>query len=225
MIWWILLFGSIVLFLFVEMFILPKAFLESKYSIGETYDRGVKRYKSGKDGISVVYEPSLLVRKYIKQYAIVSEKGNKTFRCKVDPSLSYLDFDIVLFDSFGKVFKVLTVQSIVDNGYTEDVSLPKETSYVTLMLNKADNKEFPKRSCAKIAPSKILIFGLTTTVFSMLVAFCINLSFSNLFGGMFRESYASNLLANVTVLTIALIATAIGTVILSINLAIKNRKK
>ena len=225
MIWWILLFGSVALFLCVEMFLLPRLLLESKYSIGETYDRGIKRYKSADNGVSVVYEPSILVRKYIKQYAIVSDKGNKTFKCKADSSLSYLDFDIVLFDSFGKVFKVMTVQSIVNNGYTEDVILPKETSYVTLMLNKADNKEFPKRSCAKISPSRIVIFGLTTTVFSMLVAYCINLSFSNLFGGLFRESYASNMLTNVAVLTVALIATALGTVILSINLAIKNRKK
>ena len=225
MIWWILLFGSIVLFLCVEMFLLPRLLLQSKYSIGETYDRGVKRYRSGDNGVSVVYEPSILVRKYIKQYAIVSENGNKTFKCKVDSSLGYIDFDIVLFDSFGKVFKVMTVQSIVDNGYTEDIPLPKETSYVTLMLNKADNKKFPKRSCAKIAPSKVFLFGLTTTVFSMLVAYCINLSFSNLFGGLFRESYANNMLTNVAVLTVALIATVLGTVILSINLAIKNRKK
>jgi hypothetical protein len=53
----------------------------------------------------------------------------------------------------------------------------------------------------------------------------MNLCIANIFGGVFRESYAQTLWTNIAVIAVALVATAIGTIILSINLAIKNRKK
>jgi hypothetical protein len=225
MIWWILLLGSVALFLCVEMFLLPRLLLESKYSIGQTYDRGIKRYKSADNCVSVAYVPNLLVRKYIKQYVIVSKESKKTFKCMVKDGLSYLDFDIVLFNSIGKVFKVITVQSVINGVYTEEVELPKETSYVTLLLRQADYKEFPNLSCTKISPVKILIFGLTTCIWAVATAYLMNLCIANIFGGVFRESYAQTLWTNIAVIAVALVATAIGTIILSINLAIKNRKK
>ena len=225
MIWWVLLIGSIALFLGIEMFLLPRLLLESKYSIKQTLDRGIKKYKSADNGKSIVYEPNLLVRKYIKQYVIASENGKKIFKCMVKDGLSYIDFDIALFDSAGKVFKVITVQNIIDGIYLEEVELPVETSYVTLILNKVDNKSFPKISCSKISVKKLIVFGLVTCLWAMGTAYLFNLSMARIFGGLFRESYAETLWVNISVIAVALIATALGTIILSINLAINNMKK
>jgi hypothetical protein len=225
MIWWILLLGSVALFLGVEMYLLPRLLLESKYSLGETFDRGVKKYKSPDNGVSVAYVPNLLVRKYIKQYVMMSKDGKKTIKCMVREGLSYLDFDIALFNSAGKVFKVITVQAVIDGAYTEEIELPKETSYATLVLKKADHKEFQNISCTKISFKKLLVFGLATCIWAVGTAYVMNLSISNIFGGVFRESYSKSLWTNITVITVALVATVVGTIILSINLAINNRKK
>jgi hypothetical protein len=59
----------------------------------------------------------------------------------------------------------------------------------------------------------------------MATAFCMNLSFSYLFGEVFRESYAASLWENVLVLGVALIASVLGVLMLSLLLFLKNKKK
>ena len=226
MIWWLLLIGSILVFLVVEIFVLPKYLLESKYSIGQTSDRGIKKYKTSKDGLYMVYEPNLLVRKFISQYLIASIGNKKILKCQVKNGINYLNYDVVLFNANGKVFKVLAVQNYIEEGiYTDEIELPSETAYVTLVLNEANSKKFPKITCAKISAAKIVLYCVITCVLAMATAFCMNLSLSYIFGGVFRESYASSVMENVLVLGVALVAAVIGAITMSAVLIVKNKKK
>ena len=224
--WGSLLVGSIILFLVVEILILPKFLLESKYSIGQTSDRGIRKYKTSDDGVYLVYEPNLLVRKWIKQYVIGHRNGEKMLKCKVDEDVDYVEYDVVLFDAADKVFRVLGVQQLLDDGvFTDEIELPPETAYVTLVLRRVNNRTFPKAACAQVSRVKMTVYGLLTCIMATATGFCMNLSFSYLFGEVFRESYASSMWENVLVLGVALIASVVGVMMLSLFLYLKNNKK
>jgi hypothetical protein len=224
--WWSLLVGSILLFLVVEILILPKYLLESKYTVGQTSDRGIRKYKTFDEGMYLVYEPNLLVRKWIKQYVIGHRNGEKMLKCKVDEGVDYVEYDVVLFDAADKVFRVLGVQQLLDGGvFTDEIELPPETAYVTLVLRRVNNRDFPKVACARVSRAKLTAYGLLTCIMAMATAFCMNLSFSYLFGEVFRESYAASLWENVLVLGVALIASVLGVLMLSLLLFLKNKKK
>ena len=224
--WILLLLCSVAAFLALEMLVFPKWFLKSRYSIGETADRGIRKYKTSDDGLYFVYEPGWFVRKYIKQYVIAVENGRKTLTCMVGDGVDYLEYDAVLFDTSDRVFRVLSVQQLFKDGvYTDEVELPPETAYATLVLHQVDHRVFPKVARARISAGKLVAYGLATCVTAMITAFCMNLSFAHLFGRVFRESYAASMGGYVAVLGVALVASVIGTLALSVALALKNKKK
>lgn len=224
--WILLLAASIAFFFTLEMWVFPKCLLKCKYSVGQTSDRGLRKYKNADDDVYFVYEPSWLVRKFIKQYVIAAENGRKSLTCKLAEGIDYIQFDVVLFDVSDRVFKVLNVRQLVEDGRcTDEIELPPETAYVTLALNRVNRREFPRIARARISAGKILAFCIVTCVTAMITAYCVNLSFAHLFGKVFRESYAASMAENVAVLAVALVAALLGTAVLSLALALKNQKK
>ena len=224
--WIFLLAGSVACFFILEMLVFPKCFLESEYSIGQTSDRGIRKYKTATDGVYFLYEPNWFVRHFIKQYVIAVTDEGKTLTCKLDEGIDYIRYDVVLFDASDRVFKILNVQQLVENGlYTDEVELPPETAYVTLALNQVNRRIFPKAARAKVSPRRLMFYGLATCATAMVTAFCMNLSFAHMFGKVFRESYAASMAENVAVLGVALVAAAICTVVLSLVILLKNKKK
>lgn len=224
--WIFLLAGSVACFFILEMLVFPKCFLESEYSIGQTSDRGIRKYKTATDGVYFLYEPNWFVRQFIKQYVIAVTDEGKALTCKLDEGIDYIRYDVVLFDASDRVFKILNVQQLVENGlYTDEVELPPETAYVTLALNQVNRRIFPKAARAKVSPRRLMFYGLATCATAMVTAFCMNLSFAHIFGKVFRESYAASMAENVAVLGVALVAAAICTVVLSLVILLKNKKK
>ncbi|MBR6782540.1 MAG: hypothetical protein IKM33_05010 [Clostridia bacterium] len=224
--WILLLAGSVACFFILEMLVFPKCFLGSEYSIGQTSDRGIRKYKTATDGMYFLYEPNWFVRQFIKQYVIAVADERKTLTCKLDEGIDYLRYDVVLFDTSDRVFKILNVQQLVEDSlYTDEIELPPETAYVTLELNQVNRRIFPKAARARVSARKLVFYGLATCATAMVTAFCMNLSFAHLFGKVFRESYAASMAENVAVLSVALAAAAVGTVALSLAILLKNKKK
>ena len=224
--WILLLVGSVACFFILEMLVFPKCFLESEYSIGQTSDRGIRKYKTAADGVYFLYEPNWFVRQFIKQYVIAATDDGKTLTCKLNEGIDYIRYDVVLFDASDRVFQILNVQQLVENGLcTDEVELPPETAYVTLALNQVNQQVFPKVARARVSPRRLVFYGLTTCVTAMVTAFCMNLSFAHLFGKVFRESYAASVAENVAVLGVALAAAALCSVALSLVILLKNKKK
>lgn len=206
--------------------ILPKLFLKNKYTLTETHDRGIKKYKLNNDGYGIVYEPDVKIRKYIQQYVLINHDGEKQLQCKVSEKISYLDFDVVLFDRSNEVSQVIHVQDMVGKlGYTRSVSLPLETSYISILLNQVDDLVLKKESSVKISPFNLICFWVVGLILSVGVSFCIKWGFSYTFGGVFRESFVASSRGFAITLIIALITGAIGLSILTVSLILKNRKK
>ena len=224
--WILLLAGSIAFFIALELLVFPKCFLKGKYTIGQTSDRGLRKYKTSDDGVYFLYEPGWFVRRYIKQYVIAVENEGKSLTCMLEDGVDYARFDVVLFNTADRVFNVLNVQQLVgERAYTDPSPLPPETAYVTLVLNQVNSREFPEVARSRITTGKLIAFGVSTCVTAMVTAFCMNLSFANLFGKVFRETYAAATAQNVAVLAVALVASLIGTTALSVAIALKNQKK
>ena len=224
--WILLLAGSVICFFILEMLVFPRCFLRSKYKIGQTADRGLRKYKTSEDGFYFLYEPNWLVRRYIKQYIIAAEDGRKTLTCKVEDGVDYLRYDVVLFDTSDRVFKILNVQQLVENGTcTEGIELPSHTAYVTLLLNQVNQREFPRTAVSRVSSKKLVVYGILTCATAMATAFCVNVSFAQLFGKVFRESYMTSIIHNALILGVALAASAVGALLLSLVVAAKNNKK
>ncbi|MBQ4091583.1 MAG: hypothetical protein IJC64_04640 [Clostridia bacterium] len=227
MIFWILLLvGSIIAFLVLEMFIFPSLFLKSNYSIGKTADRGIRKYKTSANGLYMIYEPNWIVRKFIKQYIIAAEEDRKIMKCMVEYGVDYVEYDAVLFDTTDKVFRVLNVQQLIgDSIYTDEIELPRETAYATLILRRVNNRVFPQTASSRISPRRLLIYGLFTCLAALGASVSINISLANMFGGVFRESYVANMGTWITATGVALAAAAVCALVLSLIIASRDFKK
>lgn len=225
--WIFILIAVIVTFFVAAVFVFPKIFLKNKYNVGETYDRGIKKYRIADNERGIVYQPALKIRKYIDQYILVgNDSGEKYIKCKINKNVEYLDYDIVLFGSNNKVFKVLHVKDIIQQrGYTEEVSLPAGTSYVTILLNAVNNKRFTGEKSVSISIMNLVCFDVLVTALFAYVGWCINISFSYLFGGIFRESYAASTEDTILAVAVSAAIGAIITTIVSLILIYKNKKK
>ena len=75
--WILLLIAIIIVFVLVHAVLLPKIFLKVNYEYDTLPDRGVK-VVGEINGKSIIYEPDVRIRKFVKQY-IVSERNGRKF--------------------------------------------------------------------------------------------------------------------------------------------------
>ena len=219
--------AAVVVFFIAAVVILPRIFLKNRYTLSRTYDRGIKKYKTVNNERGIVYQPALKIRKYIHQYILTADaEGKKQILCKIDDGISYIDYDVVVFGSNNKVLGVLRVKDIIDEqGYTKAVDLPNGTSYVTILLNAVDNKQFKAEKSVKISVWNLLAFDVLIIGLIACLGWCVNFSFSYIFGGVFRESYAASEENMALVLALSCAVGAVISVIVSMILFFKSRKK
>ena len=202
--WIIGLIVAIALYFVAMVWLLPKAFLKSKYSFKATCDRGIKKYKLESEGYAIVYEPHLRTRKYIKQYVLSEQDGKKTLKCKIDKDTFYLDFEIFLFDSLHQVFDVIHVCDMIQEaGYTQDVEIPSETAYVSIFVNRIDNEVINKKPRVKQSVGKLIGLWIWSLVLTVAFALTAKLCIANLIGGVFRQSVMLSMKGNITTAAVA----------------------
>ena len=80
-IWYLLLCLVIGGSLALAAFVLPKIYLSTRYTITQPTDRGIKKILE-KSGQSMLFEPALKYRKYLKQYVLAERYGKKELICK-----------------------------------------------------------------------------------------------------------------------------------------------
>ena len=205
---------------------LPKIFLKSRYTIDQPYDRGIKKYKFKNTGYGIVYEPALNVRKYIKQYVLTNQNGEKKLMCKVAPKVTYIDYDIVLFDASNKVFLILNAKDLIEKSqFTAEVTLPPETAYVTILLNEVDGRKLGKKQSVRLSPFHLLCFAISSIGLSTCLAFCLKLCFANLFGGIMRQSFMASAMGNSLTLILSLVIGFVGVLVTTLVLVLKYKKK
>ena len=128
----IALIAGIYLYMILISRILPKVLL-SPVMGGALSDRGVKK-SVFPGGRSIAYEPKLSARRYVSQYILFSENGFKYIKCKVNAKVTTLKYELVIYDRKNKAVERLEITQAANEGYTEAVILPPETSFVHMNL-------------------------------------------------------------------------------------------
>lgn len=160
----ILLITSIVLYVYLFSVIIPKGIMRIKLKYQGTCDRGLKKFIYP-NGRCVLYEPELLIRKYIPLYALYTEDGYKYLKCKATERVSYLRYDVYAFDNRNKLIDIIGVaEAIGADRYTDNVSLPPATSYVRLVVRGVDNEYFSNRVLLRYSFVGYLLCALVVAV-------------------------------------------------------------
>ncbi len=187
--WIILLITIITVFVAVHAVLLPKLFLKVRYAYKNIPDRGLKVVDEA-NGRSIVYEPDESIKDFINQYIVSERDGKKSFVCKIDGDIRFIDFDIVLFNEKGVSFKVLNVKEIIKNkGYTEVVPLPDKTVYVTVVLNRVNDSHRENRASKHVVLKGVALYILSCALIEILCVFGIKACIGKIYGGLFFESF------------------------------------
>lgn len=222
--WWMLLpIVATLFYMAVVAWWLPKVFLQNKFKMKTVNDRGIRKYKGSGDSIGILYEPEVGTRKYIKQYAISFDGDEKLLKCMLADDIDYIEYDIASFNRNGKIINVLNVKDVVEKaGFTRSVILPRETSYVALVISRVDNIELDVPVKLLISKGKMLAYSLITVILSVITAFAIKIGIALSLGGVFRESFMMSIDGHIWTLGFALLLSVIGAIFVAIALAVKN---
>lgn len=151
----------------------PKIFRKIYAAALPARDRGLNKFIA-RDARGVLYAPSLETREYIGKYMLYIKEGKKRFVCELAKPLSYIDYDLIIYDGGGNVIKVLRVKdNTVGKRFSSVITLPERTAYVTLSLNRADNIKFAaNRLLVKRSAGYLIAFIIVSFLAMVFVDLC-----------------------------------------------------
>lgn len=145
-------------------------------------DRGLNKY-TYPGGRGILYEPHPMHRGHVSSYMLFVCDGVKYVRCKVTDKVDRMSYTVVAFDRHNNVTGVIrTEDKIGPSGCTRRVALPKETSYITLMLDSVNGQKqenpthltFDKKRAIVFAVSVIALTVAEALVIRAVVLDCVN---------------------------------------------------
>ncbi len=203
---------------------LPKMYLKTRCTVEKSCDRGIKKVYE-KNGMSMVFEPEIKWRKYVKQYVLAERYGKKELMCKLDHSITFIEFDVVCFNNQNKVFSVLKVKELVDGkGLSSVIELPEETSYISLVVSKIDGKQYEDHLTAKVKAGRLFKFLTLCSLVLFVEIFFVKVCLANVYGGVFKESFVLNGPSTLVTLAIAGVLIAVNFIVTAIAVKIRERK-
>lgn len=155
---------------------IPQFTLKHKKVGDATKDRGLKKYVFD-GGRAVVYEPEVVYRDYVSQYMLFSKDSNKYIRCNINAKIRHIKYDVVAYDNSNKIIDIIGVDERLDKQkYTTSVLLPPETSYVSLILRRADDMFVSNEVKVKYTWQSLLVCAalivISTIAFGLIVNHC-----------------------------------------------------
>ena len=212
-IYWILLVGIVCLSFFLSFFVLVKLFITPSYD-NKLIDVGIRKVDE-KSGRTIVYRVENKANKYIDQYILSNRNNNNVLKCKLKDDITSIDYDIVVYNKRNKVCTILNVyEDIIEDGYTRLVDLPKETSHVTLILNKVNGNDVNKLTIQYLSKNKIVAYCICCylILISSLVGslYCI----ANIFGDVFYQSFMKSLQGIIVISIFSIILIVVNSILL-----------
>ena len=216
--------ASVVLYMVLLTMVLPKKMIKAVYPINTPADRGVSRCTfEGK--LCNVYASSKENKPYIKQYLLLREQDHKILRCNVAPGVEYIDYDIILFDRYDKVLGVMNVkEDILGKDVTRSTRLPKETSYIRIVVRQVNRTKRKVQKTFKVKGSGIFKYFLVTVLFTAVEAFVVRACCSYAFGDVYRESFLASRYGFLVIGVFALCVGLFGAFSASIGAGRQSRK-
>ena len=168
------------LYIFLLTKTIPQLSLKHR-SVGvNTRDRGIKKY-TFEGGRAVVYEPELIYRKYVLQYMLLSKNRDKFIRCRINPQIRHIKYDVVVYNNKNKLIDVIGVEERVNKQkYTTSVLLPPETSYARLILRRVDNMYSSTEVKVKYSYVSLIVCAALIIAATVALGLCISYCFTDL---------------------------------------------
>jgi len=183
------LFGSIAIYIVLVALLFTKIFLRLSNPLSKPTDRGISKFVDGTNR-GIRYESYPTVRKYIPEYVVMKRDGKKVLIPRINSGIQFINYDVVLFDVDNKVINTLNVKELVDEGaeYLQDVYLPMQTAYVSLIVNSVNAKTINTVSLGVKIPNLIL-FSILTFIFSVVEAFGVERCLAKFLAGKYMDYY------------------------------------
>ncbi len=220
---YILLFGSMLLYLALVGWAMPQGLLRERYARIQSGDRGVRRCLfMGKR--CTVYEMARKSRKYIKKYLLCQESEYKTLRCHLAPGVRYVEYDAVLFNRYHKIFDVIRVKESPSSVYTASVRLPDETAYISLRLRRVNKTELDTAPLLGVPRGKMVLYAFLVCLLTLLQALVLKVACAYAFGGVFREDFIFSVEGTLYGAGLALALALLGLAFALIPLRVRSKK-
>ncbi|MBQ7380317.1 MAG: hypothetical protein IJW70_11650 [Clostridia bacterium] len=159
---------SAVLYVFLVARIFPHLLLKPKYRLSVLQDRGSRKYVF-KNGRAIVYEPSIQAARYIKQYILSCNGGEKYIKCKIDERIRTIKYDVIAMDADDKeIATVRIAEPIYNTGVTKGALLPPDTSYVCVIVKEVNDHIVEPVTKLQLPMWRAGLYGLLTVVCSVI---------------------------------------------------------
>lgn len=173
--------------------ILPSLLL-SYVPKGCTRDRGIKKFLY-EGGRSVVYEPQMKFRKYVKKYVLFTYKNKKYIKLRFADGARTAVCELAVYDNRDKMIKVLSfLAERGRNGESSSFILPDDLSYARLSVIAVNG--YAVRECERVrgfSAARLAVFCALTTIMTLGVGVVIRrilLFFGDLFFKYGKEVYS-----------------------------------
>ena len=157
---------SAVLYVLLLARVLPKILLVPRQG-NIRGDRGIRKCVFN-GGRSVTYEPKLDIRKYMSQYVLFSENGEKFIKCKINEKIKSLKYELIVYDRKNQPVTTLEIaEGISEKGYTSKVMLPPEASFVHVDIKSVNDTPLDAEKHDIYYGYGILLFFSVTLVLTL----------------------------------------------------------
>lgn len=197
-----------VLYVFFVSVLCPSLFLKPKYNAALEGDRGLKKYLF-EGGRAIVYEPSVEVKKYIKQYILTAISNEKYIQCKFDPHIFSSKYEVYAFDCNDQMIDAVQIEEPhLDDGrgISQAVLLPTTTAYVRVSVKSVNEVKILWEPMVNIPASQVALFTLFTVLGTVVEAFIMKVILMDIAKNIFSDSFLTEDYGNLFTLILAVIA-------------------
>lgn len=171
---------SIAIYFGIVSKILPELCVRWKKPSKKLGDRGIKKYRFP-EGRGIVYEPELKVRKYIKQYTLLSYEGDKFLKCMLEPKIRLIKYDVIVYGPDDELLDIIAVTERVSiEGYSKAVLLPEDTSYVNIVLRAVDDMYRNSQKIITYSPISVALLSVFVAVATVFETYVIGIMINNI---------------------------------------------
>ena len=154
------------IYVFAVSKLMPHFLFDHDYKKHTIRDRGLKKY-TFPEGRSVVYEPDIRYRSFLKKYILFEFNEKKYIKCKLSEDVDSIRYEVALYDNKDRLIKVMEIaENISGNSETKNIELPADTSYASVVLKRV-NEGYTFDTLRKISAKRIAIFSAVTAALSV----------------------------------------------------------
>lgn len=208
---------SLIIYIFLSFFVLPRFFLKERYNTLKPLDNGKKKIYDNKE-YSVVYKPNEELGKYINQYALSITENGKHIMCQLKKEYDLIAYDVVCYTKKGKVKKVLNIEeNVKGKKYTQKLQLADSTAYVNVIVNRINDEKIKSKYSKEINRHKLFPFFFFESIILVIVLFALRYFIARVLGDVFYEDYLRDKTYNIIFLIgfilMVVLYSIIGTII------------